>query len=150
MVGLSFLVGLSAVCSCWIPLASSVVPPWLPLVAERATGSLDTFIASEHSRALQGVVDNIGAGGSKVPGAEPGLVVASPSKEDPNCRSLSGCTLQLLQRTLYSSDRTREWDMIRRINFRRSFCSVGKKAFFDLCMLTLDHQTSTHGLETRP
>ncbi|KAL8627892.1 hypothetical protein Q9189_006421 [Teloschistes chrysophthalmus] len=84
MPGLSFLVGLSAVLSCWIPLASAVLPTWLPHVAERATGSLDTFIASERSRALQGVLDNIGAGGSKVPAAEPGLVVASPSKEDPN------------------------------------------------------------------
>lgn len=100
MPGLSFLVGLSAVLSCWIPLASAVLPTWLPHVAERATGSLDTFIASERSRALQGVLDNIGAGGSKVPAAEPGLVVASPSKEDPNCRSLFSCTLHILWRIL--------------------------------------------------
>lgn len=53
---------------------------------ERATGSLSSFIASESPIALQGVLNNIGSTGSKVPGAAAGLVVASPSKSDPNCK----------------------------------------------------------------
>lgn len=92
MHNLSFLVGLGAVVSCWTPLASAVVPTWFPVLAERAAGSLDNFIASERPRALEGVLENIGAGGSKVSGAGPGVVVASPSKEDPNCTSLN-CSL---------------------------------------------------------
>jgi len=52
---------------------------------ERATGSLDDFIASEGPIALQGVLNNIGSSGSKVAGAAPGLVVASPSKSNPDC-----------------------------------------------------------------
>jgi glucoamylase len=50
----------------------------------RATGSLDSWLASESSVALQGILNNIGAQGSKVQGAYPGIVVASPSKSDPD------------------------------------------------------------------
>jgi glucoamylase len=54
-------------------------------VKPRATGSLDSFIASESTVARQGILNNIGSGGSKVPGAAPGLVIASPSKSNPDC-----------------------------------------------------------------
>ena len=53
---------------------------------ERATGSLSSFIASESPIALQGVLNNIGSTGSKVPGAASGLVVASPSTSNPDCK----------------------------------------------------------------
>lgn len=55
---------------------------------QQATGSLDSWLASESPAALQGVLNNIGANGSKAPGALPGVVVASPSMVDPPCMSL--------------------------------------------------------------
>lgn len=67
------------------PLA--LTQPW-----ERATGSLDDFISSESHIALQGVLNNIGyngasgPAGAKVSVAAPGLVVASPSKANPDCK----------------------------------------------------------------
>lgn len=56
---------------------------------ERATDSLASFIASEGPIALQGVLNNIGSGGALAPGVEAGLVVASPSKADPDCQCVS-------------------------------------------------------------
>lgn len=52
----------------------------------QAGGSLDTWLAAESPIALQGVLNNIGAGGAKVTGARAGIVVASPSKNEPPCR----------------------------------------------------------------
>ena len=52
---------------------------------ERTTGSLDDFITSESPIALQGVLNNVGSAGSLVAGAASGLVVASPSKTNPDC-----------------------------------------------------------------
>lgn len=51
----------------------------------RVTGSLDSFIASESTIAYNGVLANIGASGSKVSGAGSGLVIAGPSKSNPDC-----------------------------------------------------------------
>ncbi|KFZ10301.1 hypothetical protein V501_05247 [Pseudogymnoascus sp. VKM F-4519 (FW-2642)] len=45
---------------------------------------LDKFVAAEKKIALQGVLNNIGPDGSRVPGAGAGFVVASPSKVDPD------------------------------------------------------------------
>lgn len=61
---------------------------------ERATGSLASFIASEGPVALQGVLNNIGSGGSFAPGVEAGLVVASPSKANPDCQWVSSVDQQ--------------------------------------------------------
>lgn len=47
--------------------------------------SLDKFVTAEKKIALQGVLNNIGPDGSRVPGAGAGFVVASPSKVDPDC-----------------------------------------------------------------
>lgn len=46
---------------------------------------LDAFVNAERGIALQGALNNIGPNGSAVPGAGAGYVVASPSKENPNC-----------------------------------------------------------------
>ncbi|KAK3368937.1 family 15 glycosyl hydrolase [Lasiosphaeria ovina] len=46
--------------------------------------SLDSFVSRERALALQGVLDNIGPNGAKVPGAAAGIVIASPSKVNPN------------------------------------------------------------------
>lgn len=53
--------------------------------------SLDTFLASENTRARQDVLDNIGSAGVKVQGASSGVVVASPSKTNPDCMRPSQC-----------------------------------------------------------
>lgn len=58
-------------------------------IQERATGSLSSWLSSENTVALQGVLNNIGASGSKASGASAGVVVASPSKSNPDCEKLS-------------------------------------------------------------
>ncbi|KAH8704141.1 putative glucoamylase precursor [Talaromyces proteolyticus] len=50
----------------------------------RATGSLDSFISNETPIALQGVLNNIGSSGSFSEEVSEGVVIASPSKQDPN------------------------------------------------------------------
>lgn len=60
-----------------------------PHMEARATGTLDSFIASESPIALQGVLNNIGAAGADAAGAAPGIVVASPSKNNPDCTYIS-------------------------------------------------------------
>jgi glucoamylase len=55
------------------------------VVASAASG-LDTFVSSESETALRGVLANIGPNGAKVPGADAGIVVASPSQTDPDCK----------------------------------------------------------------
>ncbi|KAH7626280.1 Six-hairpin glycosidase-like protein [Sordaria sp. MPI-SDFR-AT-0083] len=46
--------------------------------------SLKSFIGTEQKIALDGVLANIGPNGARVPGAGPGIVIASPTKENPN------------------------------------------------------------------
>ncbi|KAJ4291330.1 hypothetical protein N0V88_006334 [Collariella sp. IMI 366227] len=46
--------------------------------------SLERYIKTERAIALQGVLDNIGPHGAKVPGAGRGIVIASPSKVNPD------------------------------------------------------------------
>ena len=69
-------------------LAPGAIASALPLRHPARQTSLSSFIQSESSIALQGVLDNIGANGSKVSGASSGIVVASPSKVDPDCESI--------------------------------------------------------------
>ena len=56
-----------------------------PLLQQRETGSLDSFTATELPIALQGILNNIGPAGALVPGAAPGLVIASPTQNNPDC-----------------------------------------------------------------
>ena len=56
-----------------------------PLLQQRQSGSLDSFIATELPIALQGILNNIGPAGVLVPGAAPGLVIASPTQNNPDC-----------------------------------------------------------------
>lgn len=54
------------------------------LLAQKQS-TLDDFISSERKIALQGAINNIGGSGSSlVPGADPGIVVASPSRDNPD------------------------------------------------------------------
>lgn len=50
----------------------------------RQSGDLDSFISRESPIAFQGILNNIGANGSQVEGASSGIVVASPTTQDPN------------------------------------------------------------------
>ena len=84
MLSLSLFTSLAAAASfiAQFPLAGSL--PFYNNI-ERATGNLAGFIAAEGPIALQGVLNNIGSKGSLAPGVEVGLVVASPSKANPDC-----------------------------------------------------------------
>lgn len=53
---------------------------------ERVTSSLSTFISTECPIAFQSVLNNIEAAG-----AAPGLVIASPSRRDPDCKYIQAC-----------------------------------------------------------
>jgi glucoamylase len=63
-----------------VPAAvSSVVHP------SRRQSTLSAFIESENAVALKGVLNNIGPNGSGASGASAGIVVASPSRSNPDC-----------------------------------------------------------------
>ena len=47
---------------------------------------LSNFIVKNRPVALQGILNNIGPDGAKVAGAASGLVIASPSKANPDCK----------------------------------------------------------------
>lgn len=47
---------------------------------------IDSFIATERPYALTRLLCNIGPDGCAVPGVPAGVVVASPSKHDPDCK----------------------------------------------------------------
>lgn len=69
----------------FLPLITlSLAAPAPSLLEARAAGSLTSWLASESPIALQGVLNNIGVSGSKASGARSGIVVASPSKSNPD------------------------------------------------------------------
>lgn len=67
-----------------VALAFAIPSPLQDVLEERATGSLSSWLASQSPIALQGILDNVGSSGSKVSGASPGVIVASPSKSNPD------------------------------------------------------------------
>lgn len=60
---------------------SEPLPPYL---YTRAT--LEEFIASQSQVSITGVLANIGPDGSKAQGVSAGLVIASPSRSNPDCK----------------------------------------------------------------
>jgi len=68
-----------------VGLALLLIAQTFAVPAELAARDVNSFVSSERKIALQGALNNIGPDGSAVPGAGAGLVVASPSKENPNC-----------------------------------------------------------------
>ena len=56
---------------------------------ERSPSSLENFIAFEGPVALRAILNNTGFRGAVTPGVEAGLVIASPSKANPDCQCLS-------------------------------------------------------------
>ncbi|KAJ5212773.1 uncharacterized protein N7498_004419 [Penicillium cinerascens] len=67
---------------CALTLGQAVLAA--PHLEARATGSLDTWLASETSVARQGILHNIGASGVYAASAKPGIVIASPSTDNPD------------------------------------------------------------------
>ncbi|KFY02052.1 hypothetical protein O988_02377 [Pseudogymnoascus sp. VKM F-3808] len=67
-------------------LASSVIatPALRHRIKRQSDSDVDSFIASESPIAYQGVLNNIGSAGAGASGASAGVVVASPSKTDPD------------------------------------------------------------------
>lgn len=57
-----------------------------PNMHGRASGSLDSFIATESPLALNLLLANIGPNGANDQGAASGIVIASPSQTNPDCR----------------------------------------------------------------
>ncbi|KAH7324456.1 putative glucoamylase GMY2 [Stachybotrys elegans] len=55
-----------------------------PINRLRGRADLEDFIAAQSDISIAGVLANIGADGSKAPGVPPGVVVASPSRSDPD------------------------------------------------------------------
>ena len=58
--------------------------------------SLENFIAFEGPVALQAILNNTGFRGAMAPGVGAGLVIASPSKMNPDCQCLSSSYQQSL------------------------------------------------------
>ena len=73
---------------CALTLSQSAVAA--PKLVSRA--NLDTWLDSETTFSLNGILDNIGASGAYAQSAKPGIVIASPSTSNPDCTSIpSGC-----------------------------------------------------------
>ncbi|KAL8969690.1 MAG: hypothetical protein Q9183_001879 [Haloplaca sp. 2 TL-2023] len=82
MLHLSLTVVFVAIIIAWIQLP--LAGPFKGLIEQRLPGDLDSFLATENAVALQGILDNIGSIGKEVEGADSGIVVASPSRVDPD------------------------------------------------------------------
>jgi glucoamylase len=56
-----------------------------PLVSQKRQASIDSFVQTQAAVSINGVLANIGVDGSKAQGVPAGIVVASPSRSDPDC-----------------------------------------------------------------
>lgn len=50
--------------------------------------SVDSFIRTQADVSIRGVLANIGTDGSKAQGVPAGIVVASPSRSNPDCKNI--------------------------------------------------------------
>lgn len=57
----------------------------IPKLAPRATTSLDTWLSSETAVAREAILNNIGSAGAWAKSADSGIVIASPSTDNPDC-----------------------------------------------------------------
>jgi glucoamylase len=57
---------------------------------ESRQATIDAFITTQAGISIKGVLANIGGGGNKAPGVPAGIVVASPSRSNPDCKC-AGC-----------------------------------------------------------
>lgn len=56
-----------------------------PNLSSRSTTSLESWLGTESTVSLNGIIDNIGAAGVYAQSAKSGVVVASPSTSNPDC-----------------------------------------------------------------
>jgi glucoamylase len=63
-----------------------------PVNSQRRQTSVDGFVKSQADISIKGVLANIGTDGSKAQGASAGIVVASPSKSNPDCKYCKSIT----------------------------------------------------------
>lgn len=81
MLFMSMLRALPAV----LLLACVEASPIAQAQGERQLSTVDSFVKSQAEISIKGVLANIGTDGSKAQGAAAGIVVASPSRSDPDC-----------------------------------------------------------------
>ena len=55
-------------------------------LVSHGTTSVESWLVSETAVARQGILDNIGSSGAYAKSANSGIVVASPSTDNPNCK----------------------------------------------------------------
>ena len=67
-------------------LAASALWQGQVVASPSKDNSLEKFITKQADISIKGVLANIGSDGKRAQGAAPGAVVASPSREDPDCR----------------------------------------------------------------
>lgn len=60
------------------------------------TESLNDWLERQETIALQGISANIGPDGSRVLGASNGIIVASPSKSEPDCKYIPPLKLKVI------------------------------------------------------
>lgn len=79
--GLAMIIPLLTILN--VALAATQAPISIP------QASLDEWLSNEVDVALTGILNNIGSEGAWAHGAKPGVVVASPSTNDPDCTTIS-------------------------------------------------------------
>ena len=67
-------------------LAASALWQGQVVASPSKDNSLEKFITKQADISIKGVLANIGSDGKRAQGAAPGAVVASPSREDPDCK----------------------------------------------------------------
>lgn len=71
-----------------LPVALQVVGSQAtPLELHKQQASINKFIKNQAQVSINGVLANIGPNGSKAPGVPAGILIASPSRSDPDCES---------------------------------------------------------------
>jgi glucoamylase len=60
-----------------------------PVDRQKRQDSIDDFVKTQADISIKGVLANIGTDGSKAQGASAGIVVASPSRSNPDCKYIA-------------------------------------------------------------
>jgi glucoamylase len=68
-----------------------------PLEHTKRQASIDDFIQNQVAVSINGILANIGPDGTKAPGASAGILIASPSRSDPDCKPSSLSTMVLVE-----------------------------------------------------
>lgn len=68
------------------PAATAAYTAYTAAATAAVASGIEEFLVQENGIAFQGILDNIGPNGSLVPGAPAGMVQASPSTHDPDCK----------------------------------------------------------------